>query len=176
MRRVTHIRFHLIIALSILFGCVAPQTSWAVSLQPGDGIEAPLSLGGSLSVLLDPTGALTIEDVLSGADGLQFKPIPAMLAEGYQKGATWVRFSLSAPTGPDRWLLQIERPLIEQITLYVTDATGHYWITPPGRVHSQGTDAYPTIFPIEVPAASTDYYLRLQSSTSMTTSLNVWQS
>ena len=148
-------------------------------MQAGDGIEAPLSLGGSLSVLLDPTGELTIEEILSGADRLQFRPIPAMLAEGYRKGATWVRFSLSAPAGPDLWLLQIERPLIEHITLYVTDATGRYWITPPAHVHSKGagsTDAYPTIFPIEVPAAATDYYLRLESSTSMTTSLNVWQS
>jgi len=172
-----HIRFHLIVALSILFGCVAPQTSLALSLQAGDGLKAPRSLGGTLAVLADPTGALTIDDVAAGTPAGQFRPIPSMLAEGYRKGATWVRFSLSAPAGQEQWLVQIERPLIEQVTLYVPDGSGRYVPSAPGRIHpGDSVEAYPTIFPLEVPATTTTYYFRFQSSTSMTTSVNVWQS
>lgn len=130
-------------------------------------------------MLSDPSGTLTIDDVAAGTPDTQFKPIPAMLAEGYRKGATWVRFSLSAPSGLEQWLLQIERPLIEQVTLYVPDGAGRYVSSGPGRIYprdGESADAYPTIFPISVPPTSADYYLRLQSSTSMTTSLNVWQS
>lgn len=156
-----------------------PQTSFALSLQASDGLSGPRSLGGALAVFADPTGGLTIDDVASASFVGQFRPIPAMLTEGYRKGAVWVRFSLSAPAAPDQWLLQIERPLIEQVTLYVPDGTGNYRTSPPGRVHAgagPGIDAYPTIFPIAVPPSETDYYVRLQSSTSMTTSLNMWQS
>lgn len=178
MRCVRHIRFHLFVALSILFGCLVPQTSFALSLQATDGLTGPHSLGGTLAILADPGGGLTIDDVASGSFAGQFRPIPAMLTEGYRKGAIWVRFSLSAPAPVDQWLLQIERPLIEQVTLYVPDGAGHYRSSPPGRVHAgtgPGVDAYPTIFPITVPPSETDYYVRLQSSTSMTTSLNIWQ-
>lgn len=178
LRRFVHIRFHLIIALSILFGCVAVQPAYALSLQLTDGLEAPRSLGGTLSILEDPTGTLTIDEVAGDRSELHFRNIPAMLAEGYRKGALWVRFSLSAPPSQNQWLLQIERPLLENVTLYVPDGAGGFVSSAPGRLHpgqQRGPDAYPTIFPIEVPPTATDYYLRLQSSTSMTTSLNIWQ-
>lgn len=178
MPSVLYIRFHLIVALSILFACVVQQPAYALSLQATDGLAAPRSLGGSLAILADPTGTLTVDDVAGGRPDLQFKPIPAMLTEGYRKGALWVRFSLSAPPGQGQWLLQIERPLLESVTLYVPDGAGHFVSSAPGRIHPserKGADAYPTIFPIEVPPAAADYYVRLQSSTSMTTSLNIWQ-
>lgn len=178
LRRFVHIRFHLILALSILFGCVAWQPAHALSLQLTDGLTAPRSLGGTLSILDDPTGTLTIDEVASDRSELHFRSIPAMLAEGYRKGALWVRFSLSAPPSQNQWLLQIERPLLENVTLYVPDGTGGFVSSAPGRLHpaqQRGPDAYPTIFAIEVPPTAADYYLRLQSSTSMTTSLNIWQ-
>jgi len=178
MPSVQHIRFHLIVVLSILFACVVPQPAYALSLQATDGLAAPRSLGGSLAILADPTGTLTVDDVAGGRSDVEFRPIPAMLTQGYMKGALWVRFSLSAPAAQGQWLLQIERPLLESVTLYIPDGTGRFVSSPPGRIHpgsQPGVDAYPTIFPIHVPPTATDYYLRLQSSTSMTTSLNIWQ-
>lgn len=178
MPRIPFIRFHLILILSILFGCVTTQTALALSLQASDGLDGPRSLGGTLAILADPTGELTIGDVSAGRPDLAFTPIPAMLAEGYRKGAIWVRFSLSAPPSIDRWLLQIERPLLENVALYVPDGVGGFTISAPRRIHpgdGDGADAYPTIFPIAVPPTEAEYYLRLQSSTSMTTALNIWQ-
>ncbi|HEY9216358.1 MAG TPA: sensor histidine kinase [Ancylobacter sp.] len=178
VQRLQGIGLHLIIALCILFGCLAAQTSWALPLDPADGVNAPVSLSGHLAVLHDPSGALTLDDILSGHSNIPFEPIPSMLTEGYRKGAIWVRFKLSAPETSNRWLLQVERPLIEQVTLYVPDGTGRYTTSAPGSVlpgDGDGADAYPTIFPIFVPSNSVKYYIRLQSSTSITTSLNVWQ-
>lgn len=172
-------RFCLLVALSIFFACLASRSTSALMLEQADGIESPVSLSGHLAVFHDSSGALTIDDVVSVRDQVQFRSVPSMLTEGYLRGAIWVRFSLSAATSSTQWMLQLERPLIEQVTLYVPDGTGHYAGSPPGRVSSRkgdGTDAYPTIFPIPVSPIPTEYYLRLQSSTSITGALNIWQS
>jgi signal transduction histidine kinase len=177
MRRVTPIRFHLIIALSILFGCLAPQTTFALSLQAGDGLGAPVSLAGHLEVLHDPTGALSIDDIASGRPELAFKPIPSMLTEGYRTGAVWVRFSLSTSAPAERWLLQVERPLLEQVALYAPDGAGHLVSSPASVVAGDetGPRAYTTLFPLPVPAGESQFFIRFQSMTSITTALNVWQ-
>lgn len=178
MQQFHNIRFHLIVALSILFGCLAPQPSRALPLNPEDGIKAAVSLGGHLAVFHDAAGTLTIQDITSGRSDIRFVPIPSMLTQGYRKGAIWVRFSLSAPSTVRQWLLQVERPLIEQATLYMSDGAGSFAVAAPGLQHAwagEGAGAYPTIFPISVPPAPAEYYLRLQSSTSITTSLNIWQ-
>lgn len=102
-----------------------------------------------------------------------------MLTQGYRKGAIWVRFSLSAPPTSDRWLLQIERPLIENVTLFAPDGKGGFAVSIPADdnlSHNENAAlAYPSIFPISVPSTESYYYLRLQSSTSITTALRVWQ-
>ncbi len=173
------IRFCLLVALSIFFACLMSRSSAALTLEQADGIEKPVSLSGHLAIFHDSSGALTIDDMVSGRDHIQFRPIPSMLTEGYLRGAIWVRFSLTAASASKQWMLQVERPLIEQVTLYAPDGTGHYAVLPPGRISSRkadGADAYPTIFPIPVSPVSTEYYLRLQSSTSITSALNIWQS
>lgn len=179
MKHFFNIRFHIIVVLSILFGCLASQKSSALQLNPDDGVKTPVSLGGHLAVLHDPTGVLTIDDIISGRRGLDFKPIPSMLTEGYRKdAAVWVRFSLSAPTTGNQWLLQVERPLIEQVTLYVPDGAGRLVVSPPRSIYlwDEGrVRAYPNLFQISVPMTESEYYIRLQSSTSMTTSFNIWQ-
>jgi len=129
-----------------------------------------------MAILRDPSGKATIEDIASGRSGARFEPMPSMLTEGYRKGAVWVRFSLSAAQAPHDWLLQIERPLIEQVALYGQDRAGHFEPIAPGyRVPGDGAGAYPALFPISVPSAETKYYVRFQSRTSITTALNVWQ-
>ncbi|QIG47893.1 sensor histidine kinase [Nordella sp. HKS 07] len=178
MQHFSNIRFHIFVVLSILFGCFVPQTSWAIELNPADGTKDPVSLGGHLAVLHDPTGALTIDDIISGRRDIKFKPIPSMLTEGYREGAVWVRFSLSAPMAQNQWLLQVERPLIEQVTLYVPDGAGHLVVSPPRGTYlwDKGeVRAYPSLFQISVPLVESEYYVRLQSATSMTTSFNIWQ-
>ncbi len=179
MKHFFNIRIHIIIVLSILFGCLASQKSSALQLNTADGIKDPVSLGGHLAVLHDPTGVLTIDDIISGQRGIEFKPIPSMLTEGYRKdAAVWVRFSLSAPTAGNQWLLQVERPLIEQVTLYVPDGAGRLVVSPPRNIYlwDEGeVRAYPNLFQIPVPMTESQYYVRLQSSTSMTTSFNIWQ-
>ena len=155
-----------------------PQMSWALPLKSDDGTRAPVSLSGHLAVYYDPSGALSIDDVTSGRPDVQFAPIPSMLTQGFRKGAVWVRFSLSAPASSGPWLLQIERPLIEQTTLYISDGAGHFAVSPPGDLdpwNEYDARAYATLFPILGTAAEKEYYLRFQSSTSITTALNVWQ-
>jgi len=172
------VRFHLVAGLLIMFGCFAAQASWARTLQPTDGLETPVSLSGDLAIFHDPSGALTIEDIVSEGADIQFEPIPSMLTEGYRKGAVWVRFSLAAPAPPHQWLLEIERPLIEHVALYVPDGEGRFTLSRPSYRGARQVDdagAYPALFPISVSSTENDYYIRLQSMTSITTALRVWQ-
>ena len=173
MSQFCNIRSHLIVALSILFACLAPHTSWALQLDQGAGVKTPVSLSGHLSVLRDPTGALTIEDIVSGGGNMRFEPIPSMLTEGYRKGAIWVRFSLSAPAASSQWLLELERPLIEHVTLYAPEEAGRLTVSP--EASGDGVRAYPTLFPLSVPSIERDYYIRLESMTSITSSVRLWQ-
>lgn len=176
MRSSFRTRFHLSLVLSILIGCLAARGAPAISLAAGAGIEAPISLSGHVAILRDPSGALAIGDVTAPRFRGQFAPLPSMLTEGYRKGAIWVRFTLSAPVGARRWLLQIERPLIEHVALYGPDGRGGYSMLPPSSLQPGGqAGAYAAVFPISVLSKPVDYYLRLQSSSSITTSLNIWQ-
>ncbi len=136
-----------------------------------------MSLASHLAVLHDPTGALTIDEVASDRPDLAFKPIPSMLTEGYRTGAVWVRFSLSAPPSSSGWLLQVERPLIENVALYAPDGSGRLASLPPGVVSGDEMRprAYTTLFPLPVPATESQYFIRFQSMTSITTALNIWQ-
>lgn len=179
MQQKPSVRFHLVAAFFILLGCLAPQTSRALALKASDGRETPVSLGGHLAVLHDPTGTLTIEDVAAGRAANQFQAVPSMLTQGYRKGAIWVRFSLSAPKTSQPWLLQIERPLIENVTLFVPDGRGGFAASAPTGDNLLRNEnaalAYPALFPVPVSSVETEYYLRLQSSTSITTALRIWQ-
>lgn len=178
MQQFDSIRFHVIVALSILFVCLVPQTSSALSLKAADGLKAPVSLSGHLAIFHDPAGTLTISDIVSGHSNIQFQAIPSMLTQGYRKGAIWVRFSLSAPTASKQWLLQVERPLIEHVTLYVSDRAGHSVVEPSTRLHpgpKGEARAYPNLFPIAVPSTESEFYIRFESMTSITTALFVWQ-
>ena len=144
---------HLVTGLLILFCCFSAQASWARTLKPTDGLETPVSLSGDLAVFHDPSGALTIDDIVSKGANIQFEPIPSMLTEGYRKGAVWVRFSLAAPASSNKWLLEIERPLIEHIALYVSDRSGRFAIphpSYPGAGGVQDARAYPALFPVSV--------------------------
>jgi len=172
------VRLHLFASLLIVFGCFAAQVSWARTLKPADGLETRVSLSGDLAIFHDPSGALTIDDIVSEGANIQFEPIPSMLTEGYRKGAVWVRFSLAAPAAPTQWLLEIERPLIEHVALYVPDGEGRFTLSRPGDRGARQVDdarAYPALFPISVSSTENDYYIRLQSTTSITTALRVWQ-
>ncbi|SFZ86231.1 Signal transduction histidine kinase [Devosia enhydra] len=176
-RRFTH-RFHALILLSIVLACMGwSKSGWALELGPTDGTKAPVSLRGQLAVLQDTSGDMTIEDFASGRSSDLFMPLAAMVTEGYRRGAVWIRFSLSAPTAPGEWILQIERPLIESVTLFGPDATGRLAPVQPAPLPGGGEvrPAYPTLFPIAVAAEDNTYYLRLASSTSLTTALNIWK-
>lgn len=168
----------LCVAISVLLSHFAPQPTCALTLDHARDVKDPVSLSGHLSVFHDPSAAFAIEDIVSGGAQIQFETIPTMLTEGYQKGAIWVRFSLSAPEGRDQWLLEIERPLIEQVTLYTPDETGQFSASPPGDSNGEavgGVRAYPALFPITVPSTEDTYYMRFQSTTSITTALFLWQ-
>lgn len=71
-----------------------------------------IDLASHLEFLEDPSGRLTLQDVVSGGDYVnRFRPWngdQGSLNAGYTNSAYWVRFSLSrAPPAPSQWLLEV---------------------------------------------------------------------
>lgn len=95
MQQLCYFRFHFIVALSIVFGCPVPQASSTLALMPEDGIRAAVSLSGHLSTFDDPTGRLTINDVVSGHSDIQFEPIANELApHNVNRAHPWAKTKL----------------------------------------------------------------------------------
>ena len=77
---------------------------------------------GPISVLEDPLGLATLEDVerwAASEPGRFRKLTKPQLAQSYSRGAFWLRFTVEAP--PGEWWLAIQPPYLHDLRLYTTD-------------------------------------------------------
>lgn len=92
------------------------------------------SLAGQFAFLDDPSGALTLAEVLTSAD--KFQPLPGFLNRGYTQAATWLRLDLRNPTPTSRALLvRLSPPTLDELDVYVEQDT-------PGRLIQSGWGRY----------------------------------
>ena len=129
------------------------------------------------SLLLDPTGAMSIEEVSSPANAARFTKFKGPLSQGFTRSVAWVRLDLTSPES-SQWLLEVGQPVLEDVRLYER--------TPEGRLqvrYGTLTDANSPreiqyrrpIFKIDLTAdVPAVFYLRLSTRTSMVTTLKLW--
>ena len=122
---------------------------------------------------LDRAGTLSLDEVRALARDGQFTPLPRERSNfGYVEGAMWFRFALERDGGGEApWLLSIEYPLLDHVTLYRIGPDGHVSARESGDRTAFGTrdlDLRYLNFLVDVPAgAPTVFYLRAQSQSSM---------
>ncbi len=137
-------------------------------------------LGKSLSILEDPHGQFTFEQVSSLKMSKFFIPSQKeKLSFGFTHSIFWVKFTVSNANNYDiKWLLESQYPLIDYLELYIPKAAGGWEIVQYG-------DHYPFnkrniknrnfVFNMQqLAGTSSTYYMRYQSSSSMKISLYYW--
>lgn len=160
-----------LVLLSILHG-----TAKAEILPPQHQVTS-ISLERYASLLIDPTGAMTIDEVASAQNVARFTPLQKPLSLGFTSSVVWVRIDLASDSS-SQWLLEVGQPILEDVRLYQSTQQGalqvrHGTLT---RLNSlKETNYRRPIFQINLAAnESAVFYLRLASRTSMVTNLKLW--
>lgn len=169
----------------LAMGCVL-----ALAAGAGEPAVGELGIGGaqryplsrSFTFLEDPSGALTIDDVLQPAVQARFGAVPQRgdgVNFGFTRSAIWLRVVLHAPAeaAPD-WLLELAYPPLDSIELYAPDG--------PGLDRQAGGDLLPFsartvphrnhVLPVTLrPGGSTALYLRLRSQGAVIAAATLWR-
>lgn len=159
------------------------RLAWAESTIDAAAVTTqPLTLTTYVSVLEDPTRALTLADVQSPELQARFKadqPPGSSLAMGFTRSAFWLRLKLSNPgDGPLQRLLVVENPRVSHVQANIPDAQGAYRTIDTGSDVPPSSKVYPNrnfVFPLSLPAHSEQtLYLRVESSIGLLVPLQLW--
>ncbi len=146
------------------------------------GPQERYPLSRSFTVLEDPSGELTIDDVQRLAVQQRFGAVPQRgdgVNFGFTRSAIWLRIVLHAPLEiqPD-WLLELAYPPLDSIELYAPDG--------PGLDRQAGGDLLPFsaravphrnhVLRVTLrPGGSTTLYLRLRSQGAVVAAATLWR-
>ena len=162
---------------AVLIFLVAATVARAEPVPLAAGMER-IELSGRMEVLRDETAALTIADV-AVARTTAFRPLPGDLAAGYSRAAFWLRLPLRHDPG-DRteWLLEVGKPFLDHVDLYVPDGRGGFSVQRQGdRIpfSSRLVKYRHFLFRLDLPAvAEPVVYLRIQTSSTVLAKATLW--
>ena len=169
-----------LIALLIL-GSLSLTVGGVISIAaPLAASDESRQLGGAeLAFLRDPDGRYEIAGVKALADSDAFQPLIRGLVFGYTRDVIWLRITLQrASDAPSAWRLEVSNPNINDLQFYSPDKEGC-------RV-AQAGDRFPfsarqfpyhnPIFGVDLPdSAPHTFYLRIQTDSSTSAGLSLWQ-
>ena len=158
-------------AVALFFSSVG---SWAQALaEPLRADQHMRVLGpAELSLLRDPTGQLSLDQVRSGAMAAQFQPLAGGLRLGYTNDVIWLRISLARRAdAPVLWRLELTSTYINDVRFYSPQAAG-------AAIVQQAGDQYPfdqrqlryrrPAFELSLPSVAPEvYYLRVHTDSSL---------
>ncbi len=144
---------------------------------PSQSQVTSVDLEPHASLLLDPTGTLSIEEVSSSARATDFVKFQGPLSLGFTQSVAWIRIDLTAVES-SQWLLEMGQPILEDVRFYKRTPQGeiqvglgsHADVRQPKQTHYR-RPVFKVDLTAEVPAVM---YLRLASRTSMVTNLKLW--
>jgi len=71
-------------------------------------------------MLTDPSGQMTLAEILSSGLTTRFRPITGPLNRGYTQETSWLRFSFSRTAAfPDDMYLWLDPPFVDEVTVYL---------------------------------------------------------
>ena len=165
----------------LLYLCLAATAQAALSL-PAEPDRASLPLAGELSLLRDSSGQLDLAAIRQADAEGRFTPLPDNLGAGFSPDTFWLRFRLRGQpgNGNDRWLLEVQPTMLDEITLFVP--AGKAYISLLGGDHrppEQREISYRhTVFRLpQAELASGEeqtFYLPLRSSSTMAAGPVLW--
>lgn len=109
---------------------------------------ASLAVGNHVSVLEDPDGTLSYDDLQRAETNAQWRRITSSIPNfGFSESWFWIRFTvLNESDNPD-WRLQVDYPLLDEIEVYVAPYNGAPEISIGGDAHPFSTRPLPARMP-----------------------------
>jgi signal transduction histidine kinase len=165
-------------ALCLLLSLLSAPFARAQHLLPDDGQSHEIVITDA-SLLHDPSGGLSIDSV-AARPANDFTKVDGQLALGFTHDAIWLRLPLDLPeAGPRRWLLEVSPPYLDEVTLYVPQADGHFHPQREGDLQPVADRSLPNRnFLFDIPRAQAGthiYYLRVRTSSALQLRLGLWQ-
>ncbi len=165
--------------LVLLFGSLLIHASVVVAASPVIlDTQHSYHLAGHLERLIDPTGKLTLDDILTPAISSRFIPIPGNMNRGYTSDTVWLRFTVQRTRAfPVDARLRLVPPYLDEITVY--QQTGPDPARPSSYRVTRLGDSIPTterkylnidfVAPLELQAADspTTVYLQVRSTSTI---------
>ena len=169
-----------IITLFILIaGSISPlYSAFVVNLNPS--IEK-YSLGHYLEILEDVHGSMTFEQVSSvEASSLFVQSRQKIPNYGFSNSVYWVRFTLHNPAKYlQEYYLEYSQPMTDRINLYYLNEAGKSVARSAGdhvTFNNRDFDFHNFIFRVPVNAGLNTYYMRIQTTSSVTIDMSVYNS
>lgn len=108
------------ILIIVLFAMLSPTVSPAMSAPLFLAADPSYPLAGHLEQLVDPTGKLTLADVLVPATANRFTSLPGNLSKSYSRDTVWVRFSvIRKDPFPEDAFLRLVPAYLDHVTVYL---------------------------------------------------------
>jgi signal transduction histidine kinase len=141
-------------------------------------VDSNINLAGIVEIYVDRTGKATFSEVTAPENRDRFsrpEPHQSDLNFGFSSAAYWLKFTLSrAQDAPETWILEIPYLGLDSITLYEPDRDPQLT----GGLQAVNERPIFTRFytlPVSVSAQPQTYYLRVQSSYTVTIPLKLYR-
>ena len=138
--------------------------------------------GSSLTYYEDPSGKLSLDDILSGGPTIEFQPSPAEVPNfGFSESAYWFSFEVdNASAEETQWLIGVDYPLLDVIDLYQIEdgKRGREYHTGDDlRFYSRPIDHPTFVFPLDLkPNQRIRILIRIQRTGAVKLPLTIYQS
>ena len=153
-RLITPTAFNILVLLLVLWESAAAMETVSLGVN-----KAEYSIGGNLQYLEDPTGRLTLEEVMSPLAASRFLDSSMKYPNfGFTTSSYWFRITLRNDSSiRNRWFLHIAYPLLDEISFYQVFADG--------SINTQsGVPLQTAAFELELNAGEIQHiYLRTQT-------------
>ena len=138
----------------------------------------PINLTPNASVLIDPSGVLNYQDIISPTYQEKFKPASNWGKElnfGFSSSTYWIKLSLSSPDPHlTNWIIEIPYFGLDHIDFYSPKGeilrTGNLM-----SVDTRGVFYRYYAFPVELGVTTSHYYLRIDSNQNVSVPLKLWE-
>ncbi len=174
------INFSLLIALFFCFPSIS--FSQGSDVAQFDHLDGKLTLTPFLAVFVDPGKSLSIDDIIKPefADSFVASSVTGT-SFGFSEAVHWVRFSICQAGGiSDSLLVEVEYPLLDNVSIYIPDGLGGFTERHSGDAHFFSTrDVMYRNNLFRIPGHGGDtrtYYMRIQTEGSMQIPMSLWTS
>lgn len=168
--------------LCLIFGLIlwlSCQGAGGVVLKKGQGDDCPISLAKEVEVFRDPTGKVTMNDIVSEPQKYSFAGEDIRSQERYSNDALWIRVSLQHDEGtPIDWVVQIFPAWIDEVEMYSVASDGKI---SPKKIGDKFSFSEREIkssimaFPLVLDSSATVHYFRIKTHGLTILDLNLWQ-